>query len=197
MTKDDLIAFEQQVAEAFNAGRIRAPVHLAGGNEDVLIHIFKDIRPQDWVLTQWRSHYHCLLKGVPPDRLMADILAGRSITLTYPQEKIISSAIVGGIFPIAVGLAMGARRQGRDEFIWVFGGDMTFETGIATECMQYCARKGIENIRFVMEDNGKSVDTPTLEAWGPRSGTVSTELFRMYSYQLPYPHAGAGVRVNF
>src|SRR5215831_4668840 len=80
-TPDTLKEFEQQIAEDFNAGKIRAPVHLAGGNEEQLIDIFSAVTKSDWVLTQWRSHYHCLLKGVPPERLRADILAGRSITL--------------------------------------------------------------------------------------------------------------------
>jgi outer membrane receptor protein involved in Fe transport len=34
LTKQELIDFEKEVAEAFNAGKIRAPVHLSGGNED-------------------------------------------------------------------------------------------------------------------------------------------------------------------
>ena len=73
MTRDDLIAFEDALADDFNRGLIKAPLHLAGGNESALIEIFKGIRPRDYILSQWRSHYHCLLAGVPPDELRAAI----------------------------------------------------------------------------------------------------------------------------
>ena len=44
--------------------------------------------------SSWRSHYHCLLKGVPEDRLFDDICQGKSITLLYPEFNIYTSAIV-------------------------------------------------------------------------------------------------------
>ena len=44
MKKTDLIKFENDIATAFNSGRIRAPVHLYSGNETVLIKFFKKIK---------------------------------------------------------------------------------------------------------------------------------------------------------
>ena len=99
MNKRDLETFEKEIAESFNKAQIRAPIHLHGNNEDQLIEIFKSIKSNDWIFSSWRSHYHCLLKGVPPERLKKDILDGKSITLIYPEYKIYTSAIVGGIIP--------------------------------------------------------------------------------------------------
>jgi pyruvate dehydrogenase E1 component alpha subunit len=195
MTADDLKAFEQRVAEHFNAGHIRAPVHLAGGNEEQLIEIFKGIRRQDYVLSQWRSHYHCLLKGVPPDSIMADILDGRSITLTYPTRRVITSAIVGGILPIALGIAASIHCAERDEHVWAFIGDMTQYAGICFEVTNYAARHNLP-LTIVVEDNGLSVQTPTEVAWG-KLGAVPPNLWRQYQYNLPWPHSGAGKRVDF
>ena len=56
--KHDLIAFEEEIAAEFNASKIRAPIHLYYGNEAEMIGIFKDVRPQDWVLCSWRSQMH-------------------------------------------------------------------------------------------------------------------------------------------
>ena len=42
LTKEDLIAFEDEVAARFNAAQIRAPIHLYSENEDQMIEIFKD-----------------------------------------------------------------------------------------------------------------------------------------------------------
>jgi len=203
MTADEMRAFEQDIADAFNRGEIRAPVHLAGNNEADLIEVFESVQPNDWVATQWRSHYHCLLKGVPPAQLKADIIAGRSITLTYPEHRIISSAIVGGILPIALGIAWSIKRAGGEEAVWAFLGDMTALGGMFAECHRYAGRNDLP-IRFVVEDNGISVCTDTQAAWGERS-TYSKPHGRRggngeeirYGYKLPWPHAGAGKRVQF
>ena len=80
-SKQDLIDFETDIAECFNKGMIKAPVHLYAGNEDEMIKVFKDVKDEDWVFCTWRSHYQCILKGVPLDELKKDILAGKSITL--------------------------------------------------------------------------------------------------------------------
>ena len=79
MDKAALIAFEDEIAALFNAGKIRAPVHLYSGNEEQMLEIFEGVRANDWVLCSWRAHYQCLLKGVPPERVRAEIVAGRSI----------------------------------------------------------------------------------------------------------------------
>lgn len=192
LTAADLIAFEAEIAEVFNASKIRAPVHLTGGCEEQLIGIFRTVKPQDWVCGTWRSHYHCLLKGVPRETLKADIIAGRSITLCYPEQRVITSAIVGGVIPIALGLAASIKLGGGPERVHVFVGDMTERTGIFHECLQYATGHALP-IRFVVEDNGLSVCTATADVWGREQ---ATEVVR-YSYKLPWPHAGAGRRVEF
>ena len=83
MKAKELVDFELKVASAFNAAKIKAPIHLHGNNEDQLINIFKNINKEDWIFSSWRSHYHCLLKGVPEEILLKDILDGKSITLIY------------------------------------------------------------------------------------------------------------------
>ncbi len=160
MTAQELIGFEEEIAQLFNAGKILAPVHLYYGNEDQMISIFRGIRSQDWVFCSWRSHYQCLLKGVPREQVREAILEGRSISLCFPDHRIYSSAIVGGTLPIAVGTAMAIKRSGEDARVYCFIGDMTAESGIAHECMKYSRNHGLP-IHFVVEDNGKSVCTDT------------------------------------
>ena len=137
LTAEDLIRFEDRVADAFNSGLIRAPVHLYDGNENQMIEVFDDVKEQDWIMCSWRSHYQCLLKGVPEDVLYRDILAGRSISLCYPKERIFSSAIVGGSISIATGIALSILKKGGSNRVHCFVGDMTAETGIAHECIKY------------------------------------------------------------
>ncbi|KKL62895.1 hypothetical protein LCGC14_2180590, partial [marine sediment metagenome] len=106
MVTEELIAFERDIADCFERGEIRAPVHLHGGNEEQLRALFCHINPSDWVFSTHRSHYHALLKGVPPELVKAEILKGNSISLQFPEYHFFTSAIVGGILPIALGVAM-------------------------------------------------------------------------------------------
>ena len=136
MTCEELIQFENEIAGLFNAGKIRAPVHLYSNNEAQMIDLFREVRPEDWVCCSWRSHYQCLLKGVPPERVREEILAGRSISLCFPEYRVVSSAIVGGIVPIAVGIALGLKRGSKPGRVHCFMGEMTAESGIAYESMK-------------------------------------------------------------
>ena len=193
-TVETLKAFEKDIAACYDDKQIRAPIHLDGGNEEQLIEIFKGVKSEDWVCGSWRMHYKCLLKSVSPAQLKRDILAGHSITLCYPGHRIISSAIVGGILPIALGIAWAIKRAGGKERVWCFLGDMTSATGIFTECGIYAQNFELP-IKFVIEDNGKSVCTPTEQAWGKPKR--DPEMFLGYHYSPIYPHAGAGKRVEF
>ena len=190
------------MAACFDAAMIRAPVHLYNGNEEQMIKVFKDnnIGPEDWVLCSWRSHYQCLLKGVPPEELKAAILKGRSISLCFKEQRVLSSGIVTGVIPIATGIAMDIKRKGGTNKVYCFMGEMTSETGVAHECIKY-ARNHKLPIHFIIEDNGKSVCTDTRATWGMEKLTyedVNDEYVTYYKYKLEkYPHAGAGKRVQF
>jgi pyruvate dehydrogenase E1 component alpha subunit len=198
-TAAELIAFEEDIAAEFNAAHIRAPVHLYSGNEAAMLEIFQRIRPEDWVLCSWRSHYQCLLKGVPPAEVKSEIMAGRSISLCFPAYRVLSSAIVTGVLPIAVGLALSIQRQKSAGKVHCFMGDMTSETGAAYECIKYSENHNLP-IHFIVEDNGKSVCTDTRATWNQSRLTyegVRNDRITYYRYETHYPHAGAGQRVQF
>lgn len=201
LTPKDLINFESEIADLFNNAKIRAPIHLYHGNENEIIKIFKKINiKKDWVFCSWRSHYQCLLKGVPKSLLKKKIVQGESISLVFPKYKIYSSAIVGGSLPIAVGVAESVKLNNSNEKVFCFLGDMTSETGIAHECFKYSINHKLP-IHFIIEDNNLSVMTKTKEVW--KSSHLSFTLFKnkkyfsYYKYKSKYPHAGAGVRVQF
>lgn len=195
MTVDDLIAFEHEVAEAFKARKVRGPIHLSGGNERQLIQIFQGIDRADWIFSNYRSHYHCLLHGVPRDLVMREILAGRSMTLCFPEYRFTSSAIVGGTLPIAVGVAAALKRSGSPRKVWVFVGDMAATAGAFHEATQYVAGHELP-CRFVIEDNSLSCDTPTAYCWG-ESLRHPSDIVARYKYGRVYPHVGVNEWVSF
>jgi Dehydrogenase E1 component len=189
MTAADLRAFEREVADAFEAGKIRGPVHLSDGNEDQLIEIFKEIPRTAFVFSTWRSHYHALLHGVPRERLMADILAGKSMQLHYREPLFFSSAIVGGILPIACGAAY----AGAD--VWCFVGDMAASLGSFADAVRIANAHRLP-MHFIVEDNGLSTNSPTGNAWGPYAQWTG-RVKRYWYTRGAYPHVGTGTYVPF
>ena len=193
--KAGLIQFERKMADHWESGKVKGPIHLSGGNEDELIEIFKYIKKTDWVFSTWRSHYHALLKGIPSEWLEDEILAGRSITIVSKEHKFYSSAIVGAIIPIATGVALANKRDGKDDKVWCFIGDMAFETGGFYEMHKYAQRYNLP-IRFVVEDNGVSTNTPTEETWNGIKREVPNDVI-WYNYKKEWPHYGTGKWVIF
>ena len=194
-TKDELIAFERKMADHWEAGKVRGPIHLSGGNEEELIEIGKRIKTTDWVFSTWRSHYHALIKGVPSEWLEEEILAGRSITILNQEHKFYASAIVGAIIPIATGVALANKRDGKNDTVWCFIGDMAFETGSFMEMHKYAQRYDLP-IKFVVEDNGVSTNTPTAETWNGIKTDAPDDVI-WYNYKKEWPHYGTGKWVIF
>lgn len=191
MLAAELIAFEKRVAEAFEAKQIKGPVHLSGGGEEDLIRHFQNIARHEWVFSYYRSHYHALLHGIDPEWLFKEILEGRSMGISSVEHKFYSSAIVGGHLSIAVGVAAAIKRQNKHhkQMVHCFLGDMAARTGAFHEAYQYAKGHWLP-IKFYIEDNGLSCDTPTDEVWGKEDLGVSKR--DGYSYQRTYPHSGTG-----
>ena len=199
LSKKDLINFENEIADSFNRAKIKAPVHLYYGNEDSIIATFSKIKKKDWVFCSWRSHYQCLLKGVPQTEIKKQIFNGKSISLCFPKYNIYSSAIVGGIIPIALGTAMSIKIKKEKTKVHCFVGDMTAETGIMHESLKYAKNFDLP-IRFIVEDNNLSVCTDTRKTWKQKKLTFegkNNKFITYYKYKNKYPHAGAGKRVQF
>ena len=194
ITKEELIEFETEVKNRYEAGEVKAPIHLAKDNEDELIEIFQYIDLNDCVFQAWRNHYHALLHGFDRQQLMDDIVEGRSMATSSNVNKFYSSAIVGGVIPIALGTAMALKRNNSDDKVWCFVGDMTFETGVFHESYKYAKNFELP-IQFVVEDNNLSVHTPTSAVWGIRQEVPDDVVY--YRYENGYPHHGTGAWVNF
>lgn len=208
VTADNLIQFEREIGDIFDSGSIKAPIHLYHGNEDKMIEIFKDINiEEDWVCCTWRNHYQGLLKGIPENILKDNIIKGKSMVVTLPEYKFICSSIVGGIPSIAAGIALSLKLKNSKSKVWCWVGDMSAETGAFHEAYKYSLNHNLP-ITFIVEDNKKSVCTPTDIIWGRETpyyldtkytyGIIRQQNLIYYQYDnKKYPHAGAGKRVQF
>ena len=131
---------------------------------------------------------------------MAEVMAGRSMIMNFPEYRFFSSAIVAGQLPIAVGVAAGIKRNGGKERVWCFCGDMAATTGAFHEASCYGKGHNLP-IEFIIEDNGLSCETPTKEVWwhGAVCGAVRSENKRYlyYLYDRHWPHYGVKRNVSF
>jgi pyruvate dehydrogenase E1 component alpha subunit len=221
-TREELEKFEKEIIQEFKKGETYGPVHLSGGNEQQLIDIFKNIKDDDWVFTTHRSHFHALLKSGDRKWLMKEIIKNaNSSHINSKKYKIFTSAIVGGIIPIALGTAIGIKRNniisvdtnfanpkkkivgkclGYASHVWCFVGDMASEMGCFSEAVKYALGEDLP-ITFIIEDNELGCNTPTREVW-KTSSCLALEVFSHpkvihYKYKRVYPHYGIGEWVTF
>jgi pyruvate dehydrogenase E1 component alpha subunit len=167
---------------------------LSSNNEEQLIDIFKQVDKNDWVFCSWRNHYHALLHGIPRDVLMNQIIRGKSMSVYSKEHKFYSSSIVGGILPIALGVAKSIQLKNEKNKVWCFVGDMTFESGLFHETYKYTKNFDLP-LQFVVEDNNLSTNTPVDETWGKKQDIPKDVIY--YQYKSDYPHHGTGNWVLF
>ena len=194
ITKKELIDFELKVKNVYEEGKIKGPIHLSKNNEDQLMEIFQYIDKDDWVFAAWRNHYHALLHGVNSEKLFESIMRGNSMHTNNLNPNFYSSSIVGGIIPLALGVSMALKRNKSSKKVWCFVGDMTMETGVFHECYKYVRNFDLP-LKWVVEDNEISVNTPTDMAWKYKQKVPDDVIY--YKYKLGYPHHGTGKWINF
>ena len=122
------------------------------------------------------------------------IVRGKSMSVYSDKPKFYSSSIVGGILPIALGVAKSIKLKGEKNKVWCFVGDMTFETGIFYETYKYSRNFDLP-LEFVIEDNNLSTNTPVDETWGGKQQVPADVYY--YEYKSEYPHHGTGNWVLF
>ena len=101
---------------------------------------------------------------------------------------------MGGVLPIALGVAMALKKKKSKSKVWVFIGDMTYETGVFFECYKYSSNFNLP-INFVVEDNNMSTNTSTKLVWGKKQKIFSNVYH--YNYKRKYPHHGTGKWILF
>tara|TARA_R110001592_G_scaffold305906_1_gene578719 strand:+ start:1637 stop:2833 length:1197 start_codon:yes stop_codon:yes gene_type:complete len=188
LTEQDLINFEDSIVDLYFQNKLPFLFHLSGGNEKELVEIFKDIKPGDYVLSNHRNHYHAILHGIPQDTVRDRILNGRSMFIFDRERNFFTSAIIGGLPAIAAGIAWALKRKKSKQRVWCFLGDGNEDSGHLHEAARYVDGWDLP-CNFVVEDNRRSVDTPTIDRWGSALEPSHPKCVQRYVYEPKYPHA--------
>jgi len=161
--------FEEITAEIYPSDRIKSPVHLAIGQEQVAVAVCDALSAEDWVGGSYRSHAMYLAKGGDMAQMMAEMYGkttgccrgkGGSMHVIAPEAGVMgSSAVVGTQIPVAAGYALAARHAGRGQVVAVFMGDGATEEGCYYETLNFAALHHLP-LLFVVENNGYAIHEP-------------------------------------
>ncbi len=147
--------FEDAAAREYTRGRIGGFMHLYNGQEASAVGALNALRPDDFVMAHYRDHGYAMVRGMPTDRLMAELFGridgvakGRGGSMHFYSEAhnfLGGWAIVGGQVPLAVGRAFATeyRRkllgETRDDIGMVIMGDGATSIGYFFESMNFAA----------------------------------------------------------
>jgi pyruvate dehydrogenase E1 component alpha subunit len=154
--------FEERCVELYSSQKIRGFLHLYIGEEAVATGVIDTLRDEDYVVATYREHGHALLRGVPANRVMAEMYGvvqgcsrgrGGSMHIFDKQTHFCGgNAIVGGGLPIAVGLGLSEKLQQRSGVVACFFGEGAVAEGEFHESINLAALWGLP-VLFCCENN--------------------------------------------
>lgn len=181
--------FEVACVELYSSTRIRGFLHLYIGEEAVAVGAMQALGPDDAVVATYREHGHALARGVPPERAMAEMFGrvegccrgrGGSMHLFDAERRLYGgNAIVGGGLPLAAGLALADRMQGRDRVTACFFGEGAVAEGEFHETANLAALWKLP-LLLLCENNRYAMGT-ALE----RSESQTDLTLKAAGYELP------------
>jgi pyruvate dehydrogenase E1 component subunit alpha len=160
--------FEEKAAEAYALGKIGGFLHLYIGEEAVAVGATSVLRPDDYAISAYREHGHCLAKGCDPRRAMAELFGrvdglskgkGGSMHLFDKQHNFLGGhAIVGSHLPVAAGVGFAIKYRGGDQVIVCYFGDGAVPEGEFHESMNLAALWKLPVI-YICENNRYAMGT--------------------------------------
>lgn len=153
---------EEKIGDKVTEGEIKCPCHLGIGQEAIAVGVSAHLRPTDRVFGAHRSHAHYLALGGSVYGLFAEVLGrvtgsskgmGGSMHLYGAEHGFLGSVpIVGATIPIAVGAALAAKMDGKEDVAVSYFGDGAVEEGVFHESLNLAATHNLPVI-FVCENN--------------------------------------------
>ena len=154
--------FEEKSAELYSAAKIRGFMHLYIGEEAVAVGVMQALTPEDAVVATYREHGHALVRGISAGAIMAEMYGkqegcsrgrGGSMHLFDARTRFYGgNAIVGGALPVAVGLALADKMQGKPRVTCCFFGEGAVAEGEFHESLNLAALWQLP-VLFVCENN--------------------------------------------
>src|SRR5207248_10238036 len=141
--------FEERAGEMYARAKIGGFLHLSIGEEATIVGSARALRDSDYLISTYRSHGHALVRGTPPENVMAELFGrvdgcsrgrGGSMHMFDLERRFMGGyGIVGGNLPLAAGMAMAADYLGTDDATVCTFGDGASNQGTFGETMNLAA----------------------------------------------------------
>ena len=181
--------FEEKAAENYALGKIGGFLHLSIGEEAVAAGVTSVLRQDDYAISTYREHGHCLAKGSDPKRAMAELFGrrdglskgkGGSMHLFDKSVNFLGGhAIVGSHLPLAAGVGFSIKYQGGDQVCVCYFGDGAVPEGEFHEALNLSSLWKLPVI-WVCENNRYAMGTSLERA------LAETEIYKFgEAYKIP------------
>lgn len=179
---------QKGLAFDIGSGPVPGEMHLAAGQEPVAVGVCAHLRDEDTVVGTHRPHHFAIAKGVPLDKMTAEIFGkktglgkgkGGHMHLFDPAHNFSCSGIVGASLPPACGAALAAKKRGQDRVAVAFFGEGAANQGAFHESLNLAALWKLPAI-FVCEDNHWAISVPKEKAV-----SVASVADRACAYGMP------------
>jgi len=141
--------FEERAGEMYARAKVGGFLHLSIGEEATIVGSARALREEDYLISTYRSHGHALVRGTPPENVMAELFGrvdgcsggrGGSMHMFDLARRFMGGyGIVGGNLPIAAGIALASDYQDTDEVTLCTFGDGASNQGTFGETLNLAA----------------------------------------------------------
>ena len=141
--------FEERAGEMYARAKVGGFLHLSIGEEATIVGSARALRDSDYLISTYRSHGHALVRGTPPENVMAELFGrvdgcsggrGGSMHMFDLARRFMGGyGIVGGNLPIAAGIALASDYKGTDEVTLCTFGDGASNQGTFGETLNIAA----------------------------------------------------------
>jgi pyruvate dehydrogenase E1 component alpha subunit len=160
--------FEERTGEMYTKARIGGYCHLNLGEEATIVGLMAGLNPEDYIFTNYREHGYILARGIPPNRIMAELFGkqtgvsrgrGGSMHMFHNNAHFMGGyAIVGGQIPLAVGAAFALKYKHQPGVVICQMGDSTTNIGSWHESLNMAKLYHLPVIFFIV-NNGYGMGT--------------------------------------
>lgn len=141
--------FEERAGEMYARAKVGGFLHLAIGEEASIVGAARALRAEDYLISTYRSHGHALVRGTPPERVMAELFGrvdgcshgrGGSMHMFDGARRFMGGyGIVGGNLPIAAGIGLASDYLGSEDVTLCVFGDGASNQGTFGETLNLAA----------------------------------------------------------
>jgi pyruvate dehydrogenase E1 component alpha subunit len=163
---------DDRLSKGIGTGEFMCVYWPSRGQEAIAAAMGVSLRPDDQLVTTYRGLHDLIGKGVPLEEIYGEMMGrtvgasrgkGGTMHIAKPDKGVmLSTGIVGAGPPVAVGLAMAAKRKGLDRVTVVSFGDGATNTGSFHEAANMAALWDLP-IVFVCQNNLYAEMTPTAD----------------------------------